>query len=457
MTTTNVTNAHRKGLASSARPRGSRARPGRRPGGPHRSPGPLDLTGEIDGAPFRIIVPATWNGRLLVLAHGYDDKADHPGEIDVRGAFPRQFLVARPALLAEGWAVAGTAYKDNGWVVKDALEDVVALTSSSKTTFAQAAAHVPLGLFDGRGGDARACRAKRWRLRRLHRLLLARRRDSAFRRLRAHDHARLRHRVRRARMPWGTPGDARDDIDFESEVLPVLLGQLFNPVNFGKFEFIRLLAGTPGRGLTPPLPPGLFPDWAFEHLFSATEGAAELERRAGGPAHAEPDARVHAPTAAESAYLASLGVDSGPLLAAMNGRRNISAPPSSRNYVEHYAEFDGTIKKPVLNLHNEIDRLVPVSHESAYKETVEAAGNSDLLFQAYTTAVGHCEFSSTQLVTTAKVLDAWVATGARPTNADFPAGQGFDQSFVPPAWLQSSCQVNARGPASAGLRGCPGI
>ena len=82
-------------------------------------PGPLNLTGEINGAPFRIIVPATWNGKLLVLAHGYDDKADHPGEIDVRGAFPRQFLVARPDLLAEGWAVAGTAYKDNGWVVKD--------------------------------------------------------------------------------------------------------------------------------------------------------------------------------------------------------------------------------------------------------------------------------------------------------------------------------------------------
>ena len=120
----------------------------------------------------------------------------------------------------------------------------------------------------------------------------------------------------------------------------------------------------------------------------------------------------------------------------MNARRNISAPPSSRNYVERYAEFDGTIKKPVLTLHTEIDRLVPVSHESAYKETVETAGNADLLFQAYTTAVGHCDFSSTQLVTTANALDAWVESGARPTNADFPASQGFDQSFVPPAWLQ---------------------
>jgi hypothetical protein len=234
---------------------------------------------------------------------------------------------------------------------------------------------------------------------------------------------------------WGTPGDARDDIDFESEVLPVLLGQLFNPASFGKFEFIRLVTGTPGRGLTPPLPPGLFPDWAFEHFFSATEGAAELERRAGGPV-AQNLTNTYTLSPAETAYLTSLGVDAGPLLVAMNARRNISALPSSRNYVEHYAEFSGTVKKPVMTLHTEIDRLVPVSHESAYKETVETAGNADLLFQAYTTAVGHCEFSSTQLVTTVNELDAWVESGARPTNAEFPANQGFDQGFVPPAWLQ---------------------
>ena len=47
-------------------------------------PGPLDVTGEIDGAPFRIVVPANWNGKLLVYARGYRDRADHPGEVDAR-------------------------------------------------------------------------------------------------------------------------------------------------------------------------------------------------------------------------------------------------------------------------------------------------------------------------------------------------------------------------------------
>jgi hypothetical protein len=60
-----------------------------------------------------------------------------------------------------------------------------------------------------------------------------------------------------------------------------LFGQLSDPLNLGKFEFIRLVTGTPGSGLTPP--PGLYPNALFDPFFFATEGAAEAERRAGGP------------------------------------------------------------------------------------------------------------------------------------------------------------------------------
>ncbi len=48
--------------------------------------GPIDTSGEINGAPYRIVVPAVWNGTLLVYAHGYRDKADQPGEVDNRNA-----------------------------------------------------------------------------------------------------------------------------------------------------------------------------------------------------------------------------------------------------------------------------------------------------------------------------------------------------------------------------------
>ena len=48
--------------------------------------GAIELSGELSGAPYRIRVPANWNGTLFIYAHGYRDLADHAGEVDNRVA-----------------------------------------------------------------------------------------------------------------------------------------------------------------------------------------------------------------------------------------------------------------------------------------------------------------------------------------------------------------------------------
>src|SRR5262245_13607200 len=83
----------------------------------------LDLSGEINGAPYRIRVPEVWNGTLLIFAHGYRDKADHPGEVDNRNADVAPSPALEAPLLAQGFALAGSAYKDNGWAIEDANQD----------------------------------------------------------------------------------------------------------------------------------------------------------------------------------------------------------------------------------------------------------------------------------------------------------------------------------------------
>src|SRR5215210_6640224 len=98
---------------------------------------PLDLSGEIHGAPYRIRVPDTWNGTLLVFAHGYRDKADHPGEIDNRNADIAPSAALEAPLLAQGFALAGTAYKDNGWAIEDAIQDVKNLAVFFRDTIAK--------------------------------------------------------------------------------------------------------------------------------------------------------------------------------------------------------------------------------------------------------------------------------------------------------------------------------
>ncbi|MGH9867959.1 MAG: hypothetical protein ACREAA_07340 [Candidatus Polarisedimenticolia bacterium] len=395
-------------------------------------PGPVDHSGEINGAPFRVVVPAAWNGTLLVFQRRYTDKADHPGEIEDRTPNISSSGALRDALLAGGYALAGTAR--SGWSVEEGLQDNVALVSYFRENLAkpvntilwgdclgglivQETAERDGGAFDGYlalcsiGAGATQLAD--------HFLVLRLAYDITF------------------GMPgsWGTPGDVRDDLDFETEVGPILFAQLSDPAHFGRFEFIRLVSGIPGSGITPP--PGLFPGRLFDHVFvGATEGTAEGERRAGGPVAQNID-HSYSLTEAEKAYLTSLGVDADPLLEAMNARRNIAAPQGPRNYAKHFADFSGLIKRPVLTVHAAIDELYPVAHESAYRKKITAARRDNLLVQVYTTGVGFCGVSLAQRLAAIQAIDAWTRTGIRPLPSAFPAALGFNPGFEPPAWPQS--------------------
>ena len=230
---------------------------------------------------------------------------------------------------------------------------------------------------------------------------------------------------------WGSVGDVRDDLDFDTEVLAKMIPEVSNPLNFGKFEFIRLVTGAAPLGFPAPV----YPSWILTNMFFATEARAELERRAGGPV-GQNLTHVYTLSTADKAYLALFGVNADALLAQMNAGRTIAAEPSARNYVKHWADFSGQIKKPVLTLHTQTDSLVPPSHESAYATTVATAGRSALLAQTFTGGIGHCNFTGPQLLTALGALDSWVATGTAPTAATFPAALGFLPGFVPPAWPQ---------------------
>jgi hypothetical protein len=401
------------------------------------SVGPLDLSGDINGAPYRIRVPEVWNGTLLVFAHGYRDKADHPGEVDNRNADLAPSAALEAPLLAQGYALAGSAYKDNGWAVEDAIQDTKDLTLFFRDNVAKPERAilwgVSLGTFVGfksieqfggiYDGVLCACGSgagatRNW--------------DNGVPAFLAYDI------LFSIPSSWGTVGEVRNDLDFETEVLPKLSGEVANPLNFPKFEFIRLVSGTPGRGITPPPPPNFFPGWVFTDFFFLTEARAELQRRAGGPYVQNLD-QNYSLTAAERAYLAGLGVP-GPVvddwLAQMNARRNIQAAPNARNYVSHNADYNGKIKHPVLTLHTVIDPLVVVANESAYGELIASESREDLLFQAYTNGNGHCAFTGPQLLIGVNALNAWVLTGTRPTAAQFPAAAGFLPGFVPPPMLQ---------------------
>jgi dienelactone hydrolase len=391
-------------------------------------------TGTLGGAAYTIKVPPNWNGTLLMYAHGYRDKADHAGEIDNRGSEASPSAALDPVLLGQGYALAGSAYADNGWAVREGIHDIRRLATyftgrygkpsetllwgfsmGSVVTFAEA--EQANGIFDGYlaacavgAGTPRA-----W--------------DGALAHLLAYKVA--------FGMPstWGTPGNVRDDLDYDTEVLPKLIfTDTLDPAYVGKLEFIRLVIQAAGPGTIPPPPIWFTAGGFFTNMFFITEAKAELERRADGPPN-QNLTHTYSLSATEKAYLASLGVNADALLTAMSAER-YAADTSARNYAEHWADYSGKIKGPMLTLHTQVDTLVPPSHESAYAVTVAGAGRSADLYQAFTNGQGHCNFTGPQLLTAVSALDHWVKDGAKPTAASFPAALGFLPGYTPPPWPQ---------------------
>ena len=70
------------------------------------------------GARCRLAVPKTWNGQLLIIAHGYI-----PAGRPLYAGFDPADPVYR-LLLADGWLVAATSYRRNGFLFREAAADV---------------------------------------------------------------------------------------------------------------------------------------------------------------------------------------------------------------------------------------------------------------------------------------------------------------------------------------------
>ncbi|CAN5326899.1 hypothetical protein BH20ACI1_BH20ACI1_10230 [soil metagenome] len=395
---------------------------------------PIDLAGDLFGAPYRIRVPDNWNGTLLIYAHGYRDRADHPGEVDNRAADVAPSAALEPVLLAQGYALAGSAYRNNGWAVQEGIEDVKNLALFFNTNVGTPQYTILWGfsmgsvitfesmeqyanLYDGAiaGCAVGAGTTRSW--------------DASG------DLALAYDKLFGMPASWGTPGNVRDDLDFETEVQPKLVAEVSNPANFPKFEFIRLVIGTPGRGITPPPPPNFYPGWVFTDMFFTTEARAELERRARGPVVRNID-HIYSLTDAEKAYLVALGVPATVIegwLASLNAERIIFPPFYSRFYLSNNADYRGYIQDPVLTLHTLYDPLVTVTQEREYLETVTKAGRTNFLYQTYTNGNGHCNFTGEQLIASVTAINNWVRMQTKPTAANFPTALGFlPDSFVPP-------------------------
>jgi pimeloyl-ACP methyl ester carboxylesterase len=415
-------------------------------------------SGTLEGAKYQIQLPEKWNGTLLLFSHGYRAAESSPPDFapvqtDAQ-ASPAE--AASTALLAKGYALAGSAYKTNGWAVADGVaageqlhDFFVQKVGTPKRTYAWG---VSLG---GLITELLAEKHPDW--------------------------------VSGAAPMCGVLGGTNLNFDLALDVgyaIRTLIAPAFKVEGFSSFQdaaanfdlaYKQVLAAarTPA-GIAKLLLIGALVDAPtqtqnFDGSTLQSRGSAlveslvtalvfgttvrqDIEQRVGGNPSGNVDAdygpRV---SASERALIETVSAGSTDKNLAVLARGSRIAPDSAAR--EKFAALGtpaGDVKVPTLTVHTEADPLVLVQNEGVFAGKVAAstAKTADLV-QVYTKApatypkpapygAGHCNFTGDELTGTLTVLDNWVRNGAYPAGpaitAAFGSDTGLDLTYRPTPW-----------------------
>jgi pimeloyl-ACP methyl ester carboxylesterase len=377
-----------------------------------------------DGATWTAQVPDNWNGIMILASHGFG-----PPVIPPSGHLPPS---VQNALLARGYAVAGSSYDPNGswWALESAVRDqfetidafaaavgeeperVLALGTSMGGLVSALEAEQEAGIIDGAlstcGIVAGAVHLNNYQLDAeyaIAKLLMPapgpKLVDFANPGEGAASGAALTAAVQaaqptpegRARLSLvfallnvvpvapGVPEPAPNDaaaIEAAQYASAVQSFPLLNFIQFGRY-WIELSAG--GNG-------------------SWTRGEDFAELLNHSPYH----------TVVRELYRAA-GVDLKADLERLTAGATIGADPDAIASLGETSVPTGKLEVPQLTLHTTADPLVPVQHESVYADVVRRAGANSLLRQAYVDRWGHCAFTPAEVVASVEALRHRVETG----------------------------------------------
>lgn len=105
------------------------------------------------------------------------------------------------------------------------------------------------------------------------------------------------------------------------------------------------------------------------------------------------------------------GLDLETDLRTLDQSANIRPNPGAYRWLAQTSVPSGVLQVPELDLHTISDQLVPVQQERYYEQTVRRAGYSALLRQAFVQAQGHCNFTPAELVAGVQALATRVTGG----------------------------------------------
>lgn len=421
--------------------------------------GEVECLGELDGAAYEIELPEKWNGTLLLYSHGYRQAKPAPPDFDPvqtdAQAAPRDEVAT--ALLARGYALAGSAYASNGW----AVEDGVSAGEKLHQFFVENVGRPDRTYLWGEslGGLITQTLAERhpeW--------------------------------VDGAAPMCGVLGGTNLNFDLALDLgfaVKALLHPQFKVTGYSSYEeavanfdgaykavlaaardtadgipkllLIAALVDAPTRtatydGSTLESQAAAVVESIVTGLVFGTAVRQEVEQRVGGNPSGNTGADYSGRVSpAERQLIETVGPGSTDRnLAALDAAPEIDPSPAARKAFEELGTPSGAVRMPTLTLHTTADPLVLVQNETVFaaKARESTARTSDLV-QLYSVApatypapapygAGHCNFSQDELLGVVTVLDGWVRGGSYPgggaiTDA-FGDDTGLSIGFRPGPW-----------------------
>lgn len=117
-----------------------------------------------------------------------------------------------------------------------------------------------------------------------------------------------------------------------------------------------------------------------------------------------------------TALYAQAGLDVARDLAQLNAAPRIAADPAGVDYARE-STFDGRLAKPLLYMTTTGDPLLPVSNSRPLETAARAAGAGDLLRMLYVQAPGHCTFTAAEIGAALATMTERIDTGRWPATS----------------------------------------
>jgi alpha-beta hydrolase superfamily lysophospholipase len=419
----------------------------------------IDCEGALAGARYRIVLPARWNGTLLLYSHGYRFAAPVPPDF----AAPATDAVPAPGekladdLLARGFALAGSSWSQNGWAVPQG----VAADEALYAHFAKAVG-TPKRVYlwgDSLGGlvtQTLAEKGHEWvsGVAPLCGVLGGTNENLDL----ALD---VSYAVRELLVPGlqltGYRSHASAVREWQRAQRAVVTAAATGGMSAAPLALVSALVDAPAQtsqfdGSTQSSRTGAAAESILTGLGYGTYGRFDIEHRVGGNPSSNTDADYAARVSTdERARIDELG-GSGTtdrLLAALARGRRVAAKPSARAAADRLGDPTGNLQVPTVTLHTTADPLVLVQNERLFADRVSRAGRSGDLLQLYVAppesyaapapyGAGHCAFTDAQREAAVDVLDAWVVAGRRPDSARLADllydARGISTGYVAPGW-----------------------